>query len=183
MWTFQWKISLLMRSTRILTRNVPWSKVCTSSWTSQSKSLIYAKGLLFLIWSTWAIYFGHSMLNETQRKEVDDRIRTLRESKRPLKQRSMDSMFRKTTISGEWNVNSSGVKIVDKKEQQTTTQSIPANLASYQVEYSHSPIPQVHQTQFINPGTGYNSPVSQTHQHGSSTPPIMIPNMMQMAPR
>merc|ERR1712179_38485 len=76
-------------------------------------------------------------------------------------------MFQKTTIS---------------EEQQTTTQSIPANLASYQVEYSHSPIPQVHQTQFINPGTGYNSPVSQTHQHGSSTPPIMIPNMMQMAP-
>ena len=41
------------------------------------------------------------MLTETQRKEVDERIRTIRETKRPTKQRSLDTMFQKTTISGK----------------------------------------------------------------------------------
>ena len=60
--------------------------------------------------------------------------------------------------------------------------SIPANLSAYQ---THSPVPQIH-PQFINPGTGYNSPAS----HGASTPPVhtppitqVMPNMVQMAPQ
>merc|ERR1712176_698744 len=103
------------------------------------------------------------MLTETQRKEVDERIRTIRETKRPTKQRSLDTMFQKTTIS----------------DQHTT--SIPVNLSTYQEVYQPSPIPAI-QTQYMNPSTGYNSPVQQSSTppiHGQqSTTPLIMPNIM-----
>lgn len=41
------------------------------------QELDLCKRFVILTWPTWAIYFGDSMLNETQRKEVEDRIRMM----------------------------------------------------------------------------------------------------------
>ena len=41
------------------------------------------------------------MLTDSQRKELDEQMRSIRDTKRPLKQRSLDSMIQKTSLNGE----------------------------------------------------------------------------------